>query len=294
MYKKILIYLFYTLFLFISESAHAKNLKLATWNVEWLVSQKDIEVTPIPHDVLLRQPSDFQALLQYNNKLNADIVALQEVGSIETLNSIFPKNQYLFFISNDPIAQHPALAIRKNIFDHIQQNPDLTELSHTAFSRPLRSGLDVTVYTQHDSIRILVVHLKSGCQDYPLDRQQLKKSCLLLKEQQPILQEWIKKRLEEKQAFIILGDFNRVVSPNEFFFKELSTKTSLTIPTAYKANPCWNGNYFIDGFLLDPITTQWLIPNSLRVMKYKEQDFDQQNKLSDHCPVSIRLSIPDK
>lgn len=288
MYKHILLY---TLLFLSNTYANAKTLKLATWNVEWLVSYKDSQAAPIPKDIRLRQPESFNKLHHYGEKLQADIIALQEVGSIETLTQIFPTEQYLYFITQDPIAQHTALAIRNNIFVDIQQNPDLIELNPSKSARPLRSGLDITLYTKENSLRILVIHLKSGCQDYPLDRPKLKQSCILLKEQQPILQKWIQKRFDEGQAFIILGDFNRIISPNDLFFQKLSDK-NLFYPTAYQANPCWEGNYFIDGFIIDQKAKMWLQPNSLRVMKYTEQGYDEQNQLSDHCPVSIKLSIP--
>lgn len=291
MYKKFLLYIFYTLFLLNTTSGQAKILKLATWNVEWLVSQKDTQTSPVPRDVYIRQPADLKLLLHYVEKLQADIIALQEIGSIETLNSIFPQDQYFFFISKDPITQHTALAVRKNIFENIQQNSDLVELSNINKFRPLRSGVDITLYTKQNSLRILVIHLKSGCQDYPLDRLKLKQPCVLLKDQLPILQKWIQKRVKEKQAFIILGDFNRIISTQDFFFKSLSN-IDLFFPTAYKANPCWEGNYFIDGFIIDPNAIKWFLPNSLRVMKYTEQGNEKQNKLSDHCPVSVKLLIP--
>lgn len=288
MYKPVF---FYALFVLTSTYAQAKNLKLATWNVEWLVSYKDIQITPIPKDIHLRSPEAFKRLRHYGEKLQADIIALQEVGSIETLSKIFPDNQYLYFITKDPIAQHTALAIRNNVFVKIEQNPDLIELNQANNSRPLRSGLDITLYTQTNSLRILVIHLKSGYQDYPLDRPKLKQSCTLLKEQQPILKKWIQKRLDENQAFIILGDFNRIISPNDLFFKTLSDK-NLFYPTAYQANPCWEGNYFIDGFIINSKAKTWLQSNSLRVLKYIERGYNEQNQLSDHCPVSVKLSIP--
>lgn len=291
MYKIILFNVFYTLFWLTNVSVQAKTIKLTTWNVEWLVSSKDIINTPIPKDIAIRKTPDFKNLLFYSHKLQADIIAAQEVGSIETLTMIFPTDQYFFFISKDLIAQRTAIVIRKNLFEHIKQNMDLTELSLIHKFRPLRSGLDITIYTKENSLRILVVHLKSGCQDYPLDRAKLKQSCLLLKAQLPILKKWVTKRIEEQQAFIVLGDFNRVISPNDSFFTSLSSK-NLFFPTAYKANPCWEGNFFIDGFIIDPKANQWLIQNSLRVMKYTEQGYDAQNKLSDHCPVSVKLSIP--
>jgi hypothetical protein len=36
----------------------------------------------------------------------------------------------------------------------------------------------------------------------------------------------------------------------------------------------------------------WLQADSLRVMTYKETGREWKDKLSDHCPVSVTLSVP--
>lgn len=273
-----------------SPNAKAEILKVATWNVEWLLTQKDLKKTTIPNNVILRNTKDFKRLLTYIHKLNADIIALQEVGSIETLQEIIPKEQYLFFISDDLIAQHTAIAIRKNPNYSIERHVDVSALSHIEHTHILRSGLDITIHTKKDSLRLLVVHLKSGCQSYLLNSRKM--DCIILKQQIPFLQEWIQARIKEQQAFIILGDFNRNISVNDDFFKSLSPSSPLTIPTAKFATPCWGGGYFIDGFILDPKASNWIINGSLRVMTYTEKDNDSQKLLSDHCPVSIKIALP--
>lgn len=288
---KITLFFCYCLFLplpFLSPSLYARSIKVTTWNTEWLLSLSDRSEYQVPKDVKQRSGQDFVRLAYYINRLDSDIIALQEVGSIETAEQIIPKNQYDFFISQDKVAQHPVLAIRKTVPYHTRQNPDLTALNPMNLSHPLRSGLDITLYDDKTSIRILVIHLKSQCQDQPLTAPP--QACHLLKQQQAVLRQWIQDRIKEKQAFIIMGDFNRILSIHDGFFQNLSA--SLILPTNGLASPCWGGNYFIDGFILDPLTGRQVINHSLRVMVYKEKEYEMQTRLSDHCPVSIRISLP--
>lgn len=270
-------------------SLQAKTIQITTWNTEWLLSKSDFAHYKTPTDVQLRNPKDITRLAYYARQLNSDLFALQEVGSIETAQQIIPKDQYRFFTTQDEIPQHPVLAIRKTLPFHMIQNPDLVTLSHAGKTHPLRSGLDLTLYNDHVNIRILVVHLKAQCQDKPLTSSL--KACTSLKQQQLALQHWITARVQEHQPFIILGDFNRILSLHDDFFKELSKITPLTIPTTQLASPCWGGNYFFDGFVLDTTLNQSIIPNSLKVLVYQEKNYMLQSNLSDHCPVSIKLDL---
>lgn len=283
----------YILCLLFSIPLQAKPLKITTWNTEWLLSSSDTKKYEIPTDIQARAPQDFQKLAHYIKKLKSDIFALQEVGSIETVKNIIPQDQYYFFISQDNVAQHPIIAIRKTLPYHIKQNFDLIALSKVDPHHPLRSGVDLTFYNDKISVRLLVIHLKANCQDKVLTIPQ--PSCKALYKQQIIIKNWIQKRIEENQPFIILGDFNRILSIHDPFFHALTVNQNLFIPTTKLASPCWGGNYFIDGFILDAKAQQWFIKNSLKVMLYEEKDYrdyNGQKHLSDHCPVSIQLALP--
>ncbi|MUH04893.1 endonuclease/exonuclease/phosphatase family protein [Commensalibacter sp. ESL0392] len=274
---------------FASFTLHARTIKITTWNTEWLLSKSDLDKYEIPSDIQARHSKNFTRLSLYARKLNSDIIALQEVGSVETARRILPEDQYDFYITQDNIAQHPVLAIRKKLSYNIIKNPDLTALSKNDKTHILRSGLDLTLYDHRINIRILVVHLKAHCPERSLYSQQ--KACNILNQQKIIIQKWIADRIKDKQAFIILGDFNRIVSFNDEFFQSLSTESSLSIPTSQLASPCWGGNYFLDGFILDPILSESIIPNTLKVLVYKEKQYMIHADLSDHCPVSLNLSL---
>jgi hypothetical protein len=63
------------------------------------------------------------------------------------------------------------------------------------------------------------------------------------------------------------------------------------------SNPCWalagGGRPFIDHILLGGGAEALWQRDSLRVMVYAERDPRQRDRLSDHCPVSIRLNTPN-
>ena len=53
------------------------------------------------------------------------------------------------------------------------------------------------------------------------------------------------------------------------------------------------GETFIDHILLGGAARDWLVADSLRVLTYRETGGEWKQRLSDHCPVSVRLRLPD-
>lgn len=63
------------------------ELQVVTWNVEHLAYPIDTGCKP-------RTPEEITQLQAYANSLNADIVALQEVDSLEAVSLLFPSEQW--------------------------------------------------------------------------------------------------------------------------------------------------------------------------------------------------------
>lgn len=261
-------------------------LKLATWNLEWLMDENGALAATAPPDRPHRTPADFEKLAAYAQHLNADLVGLQEVDSVSTAERLFPARTYQIFITRDALLQHPALALRKPLRAH--QNPDVTDLDITPATAPhhLRSGLDITVETGTTPLRVLVVHLKTGCQDNPVSEQH--HACPILLRQFAVLQNWISARAAAHEAFVIMGDFNRRLTEYDPFYLLLSHQAPLRLTTAGWSSPCAGGTYFIDHILLGGAALRWDEPNSLHVMTYRADT--QPATLSDHCAVSVRLA----
>ncbi|WP_281649940.1 endonuclease/exonuclease/phosphatase family protein [Novacetimonas hansenii] len=269
--------------------AHAMPLRLSTWNLDWLTTRPAGD-RALPDDVRPRDMADIVRLARYAARLHPDIAALEEVDTPELAARLFPAPDYRILISGDGVVQKTALAVRDGLI--VTRHPDVRAIDVYPPDAPrhLRSGLDVTVGDGRASLRVLVIHLKAGCRDgAPDDRRP---ACRTLYRQVAALTDWIMERQDEGEPFAIMGDFNHMLGPGDAMLAMLGENGPLVAPTVGLASPCWGGNYFIDHIVLGDQARQWLHPDSLRVMTYREHDPTSQSRLSDHCPVSIGLDMP--
>jgi endonuclease/exonuclease/phosphatase family metal-dependent hydrolase len=266
----------------------AADLKLATWNLEWL-TDRGAGDTRLPADAHPKQPEDFDLLRRYAAELDADVVAIQEVDGPAVAARVFPPETYSIHLTHDHVVQRVGLAVRRGI--HYSVNPDVTGLDVDP-RHQLRSGADITLDLGHGSLRVLAVHLKTGCFDERLTRT-TRRTCAELDEQIPPLQDWIAARSTEGVPFAILGDFNRHMEGRDQFWAALRQTAPLTRATEGRSSPCWGGEAFIDHILLGGAARAWLLPDTLRVLTYRETGDVWKERLSDHCPVSVRLHVPD-
>ncbi|WP_458135571.1 endonuclease/exonuclease/phosphatase family protein [Komagataeibacter sp. NFXK3] len=267
----------------------AGSLKVATWNLEWLTTRAQGDPA-LPPDVRPRTPTDMARLAHYASHLAPDIVALEEVDDPALAASLFPAPAYHLFITGDSVVQRVAAAVRADLT--VVRHPDVTALDVYATDAPrhLRAGLDLTIGTGADSLRVLVVHLKAGCRDSsPTDRRP---ACATLRRQVAVVEDWIMERQDEGEPFAVMGDFNRLFAPDDPMLHILGENGPLTLATAGHASPCGAGTYFIDHIIMGGAARDWLQPGSLRVMLYRDRAVDGTAHLSDHCPVSVRLSLP--
>lgn len=270
--------------------AVALELKIATWNLEWLTLRPAGDPA-LPANVTPKSPDDLAVMRRYAAELAADIVALQEVDGPEAAATVFPPTRYSLHFTRDRTVQRTGFAVRQGL--RFTTNPDLVSLNVTPGARnPLRAGADITLETPGGKLRLLAVHLKTGCREDRLDRSP-REQCDQLRRQLAALQGWVAQRREEGAAFLLLGDFNRWMDPREGFFTGLQQSAPLTRATEGRNSPCWGGGGFIDHIIAGGAARGWLQPNSLRVTVYREQGRAAREHLSDHCPVSVRLVLPD-
>ena len=169
--------------LLISSGSSAAELKVATWNLNWLTSRQG----GLPADVIPRQPEDFERLRSYAMELNADIVAVQEVDNAETARRLFPAESYSIHMGHDRVRQRVGIAVRRGLKYNV--NPDVSAIALDP-EQHLRSGVDITVHLPNGPLRLLAVHLKQGCQ-YLVFGSQPQATCVTLMSQFGIITEWI-------------------------------------------------------------------------------------------------------
>ena len=92
---------------------------------------------------------------------------------------------------------------------------------------------------------------------------------------------------------MLLGDFNRRMDGPDDLLAALASAAPLARATEGRGSPCWGGNSFIDHILAGGAARGWMMPDSLRVMVYRETSEAAKGQLSDHCPVSVRFRLPD-
>jgi endonuclease/exonuclease/phosphatase family metal-dependent hydrolase len=266
----------------------AADLKLATWNLEWL-TDRGAGDSRLPSDAHPKQPEDFDLLRRYAVELDADVIAIQEVDGPAVAARVFPPENYSIHMTRDHVVQRVGLVVRRGI--RYTVNPDITGLDVDP-GHQLRSGADITLDLAQGALRVLAVHLKTGCFDQRLSRT-THRTCAELSAQIPPLQEWIAARTADGVAFAILGDFNRHMDGRDQFWAALRQVAPLTRATEGRASPCWGGEAFIDHILLGGAARAWLQPDTLRVLTHRETGEAWKERLSDHCPVSVRLRVPD-
>ncbi|WP_428261960.1 endonuclease/exonuclease/phosphatase family protein [Haliangium sp.] len=263
-----------------SATVSIDSLELATWNLAWLHERSG-------HGTVKRDDADYARLAAYAARLDADVIALQEVASEAAARRVFDPALYELAVSAQGGAQRTGFAYRRGL--PVTRHPDYDALDVGS----LRAGTDITVHLGRRRLRLLAVHLKSGCWAHALGRGPA--SCKKLARQVPPLEAWIDDRVREGVAFAVLGDFNRRLDLDEAMWRDLDdgepTGADLTLITAGRRSRCWGGQYpeYIDHIVLDARAATWLVPTSFEQLVYDETDERSRDRLSDHCPISIRL-----
>ena len=266
------------------------SLKLASWNMEHLAESNGSGCRP-------RTDADYAAMRAYVDGLAADVIAIQEVESQAAAERVFDPALYTVVIEDrvgtdrggfcrgrDGLtinAQRTGFAIRKGV--PFERQPDFTAIQ--VGNPDLRSGVDLVVLPRGgDPIRVLSVHLKSGCSSG--DRNE---ACPVLFQQVPVMEQWIDERAAEGVRFAVLGDFNRRLGmSNDAVWNDWDdgspSNADLALASGDQSARC-NPRYrdFIDFIVLDRRASAGL-------RGFEEATFEGEG-LSDHCAVSARLSL---
>lgn len=268
-----------------AKASESVPLRLATWNLEWLDSEPGAGTRP-------RQLADYARLAEYARRLDADLVAVQEVDGEEALARVFPEATHSLYVTRGTDRQRVGFAWKKEL--HVVPLDDYQALGRDG----LRAAADVAVSVGGHSLRLLSVHLKSGCSE--ATPKSHSKSCRKLFAQLPVLEAWIDERAREGVPFAVLGDFNRQFfrRPGEATWAELDdgdpSDADLWSPTEGHGSRCWDQArpHFIDHVLLGARLHAFALPESFAELVYDAADAPHRAALSDHCPLSIALALP--
>lgn len=285
----------------------AASLRVATWNLEWLLTTGTTHALSqrcrgtgrarLPCDVVLGSPrsaADYAALSRYAARLDADVVALQEVEDERAARQVFGRG-YDYCLSRRAGLQNVGFAIRRGLAFRCE-----AALEALSLGGRLRPGVALTLQPgQPGELRLLAVHLKSGCSREPLGSS--RRQCRLLARQGPVLGAWIDAQVAAGRDYVVLGDFNRELR-REPAGEGLGTMISDGNPlpedlhdagrgTAFV--PCRTGQTFtgyIDYILLGRGAAARQVAGSFRRLRFSDADA-LRYRLSDHCPLLVELRL---
>jgi endonuclease/exonuclease/phosphatase family metal-dependent hydrolase len=295
------------------------SIKLATWNLEWLIAPETLRslrstcvpdgASPgrrerfIPCDVateLERSASDFSAIARYAKRLDADVIALQEVDGPSAARRVFP--DYEFCFTSRKAVQNTGFAIRRGLPFRCGEYQSLS------LNGRVRRGAELVLYPgEPRELHLLSVHLKSGCGRRTLDSG--RDQCAVLALQVPELERWIDARAARGQPLAVLGDFNRDLLDDRGPARSASgglrslwaeiddadpPEADLTLAAEGQrfSNCAPNQNYggYIDHIVLSRTLAERRVPGSFERVVYAPADA-LRLKLPDHCPVAIRVRL---
>lgn len=300
-------------------AAKDQTLRLATWNLEWLIEPRELRQlakTCLPRgrsagsrerwvpcnvaDELERSAIDFRTLARYANQLDADVIALQEVDGAAAARRVF-RNHDFCFTSRSGV-QNNGFAIRKGIPHRCGK--DVEELS---LGGRVRSGSVLILYPDEaHEIHLLSIHLKAGCPRRPLDDS--RSDCATLARQVPILKTWIDTQVAADRRYAILGDFNHDFSTRgparndagelRNFWAEIASVDSarnrlVNVTSDQPFVNCSAGeNYssYIDHVVLGERLARDRVTDSFIRITFDTRDA-LNRKLSDHCPVGVDIRL---
>ena len=264
------------------------RLRIATWNLEHLNDSGEEGCVP-------RVQADYDAMAAQVKERALDIVAFQEAENKAAAHRVFPRSDWRVEMSSRPdrgpgreCRRQPGrrlgrlatgFAIRRGI--DYRRNADLNVLGEAS---PFgRWGTSITVTKGGQDLRLLSVHLRTGCWGAANDRDPANaEQCAVLRGQINRLKDWVDARRSEGSAFIILGDFNRRLAlPDDWAWLTLSPPSApLVLPTAALVTQC-DPRYtsLIDHLVLGGGAEGLLVPDSVR-------EWPRQGEHPDHCAVS--------
>jgi endonuclease/exonuclease/phosphatase family metal-dependent hydrolase len=288
-------------------TAASAEIRVASWNLNNLHHQLD---EPLRPGAPARTAADIDILRKYRDRASADIFALQEVNGPRAAQLVFPAGQWDLLFSgryaDDLVTSretdriYTGFAVRRGVFDAVSKR-DVPELRvrHTD-GRPTRWGTEILVEKDGDLLRLVSVHLKSGCHGASLEPA-MSPDCITLAAQRAPLEGWIDAAATAQVPFVIVGDWNRridVHGQSDHVWGEIDDSDPpgldlLRLP--FNRDSSCNAGFTkpIDFLVFDARAWTLVDEASFTEIIYDTADWDGQRRTpSDHCPIVVGLDWP--
>ncbi len=210
------------------EAQAQSRIRIASWHIDdlWHEAGKALRVAENGSAVTVRSGDDFEALRRQAELLDADVIALQSIGSPQAARRVLPAGSYHLVFSrqlalryasdnrslSDPRRRtgYTAIAVRRNRAVRVQRVVDVPELALSgeaiAGAQRTPAGLAVELRIGGEALWLLAVDLNEACAQAEGTGQ-----CPTLDRQVEILGKWVDDKLGEDVSYVIAGSLNRGV-----------------------------------------------------------------------------------
>ena len=288
-------------------TAVSAEIRVASWNLNNLHHRLE---EPLRPGAPARTATDIEILRKYRDRANADIVALQEVNGPRAAQLVFPSDGWDLFFSGRYVDDlitgresdriYTGFAVRRGVFDAVSKR-DVAELSvrHTD-GRPTRWGTEILVEQGGDLLRLMTVHLKSGCHLGSLEPA-TRPDCITLAAQRAPLERWIDAAATAQVPFVIVGDWNRridVHGQGDHVWAEIDDADPPGLDLSrlpFNRDSSCNSGFTepIDFLVFDDLAWRLVDETSFDEIVYDTGDWDAQRRTpSDQCPIVVVLDWP--
>jgi len=270
------------------------TIQIGTFNLEWF-SDRDWETCSFAEKQNRRTNEDIQALAQFIDALDIEVLALQEIESAKALDLLLaylPPEKYSYIISRQPdTCQRVAVLYQASevTVDYVEEID--TSMGHWG----LRDSLVVSGKVLPDGFdfTLVVVHLKAF---FDLESRRTRRRQLEL------LGEWIADYLRNPNSdkdLILAGDFNEHLRSDKASFDLLEHGLELHLVTKDISQCVCTppGKYYsdpIDHLVLAPDVVTEYVEGSVHYYNYfRDTRLSHRFDFSDHCVLWASFSIED-
>ena len=284
--------------------ADPMTFRAASWNINNLNA---VSKEPLRSGAPVRIDDDYEILKSYADAMEADIIALQEMGSPEAVRRIFPQDEWELVFSSRYNSQnepdiYTAIVVRKNKATLVKGDT-VQSLAIKDGSYSTRAGVEALVEINGQEFWILAVHLKSGCFAGSLTNPRTD-ACIIASQQIAPLEEWIDEKETTGLPVLVMGDFNRkfdIHKQRDHIWGEIDDAVPPTLnltrlPFDNSSNcpttRIRDREYPIDFIVMNALAWELVDQQSFTEHLYFDDDAETLGRrLSDHCPVSVDLVV---
>jgi hypothetical protein len=215
-----------------------------------------------------------------------------------------------------PARQYVALAVKRVAGITLERVRDVVELGpeDPVSHYQTRWGLDARLVRNGMSLRMLVVHMKSRCNEDPIEEPSSNDHCPALSRQLLPLKSWIKAADADGTPVIVAGDFNRRLDRESLDVKptdlwdvisgastlDLADDVRLARIPMNKEFKCWpvepaNQRFPIDFFVMNAKADTIADSSSYWKWRYGkdiEEATPRPQWPSDHCAIQLNIRWP--